>query len=69
MIAYGMNCEQQPLGNGFPLRLVVPGRYATYWVNMLNDIEVLDEARTTGQKSLTPFPTRRTPASSRAKRT
>jgi DMSO/TMAO reductase YedYZ molybdopterin-dependent catalytic subunit len=28
--------------NGFPLRLVVPGWYSTYWVKMLNDIEVLD---------------------------
>jgi DMSO/TMAO reductase YedYZ molybdopterin-dependent catalytic subunit len=42
MIAYGMNGEQLPLLNGFPLRLVVPGWYATYWVKMLNDIEVLD---------------------------
>ena len=32
-----------PLLNGFPLRLVVPGWYATYWVKMLNDIEVLDK--------------------------
>jgi DMSO/TMAO reductase YedYZ molybdopterin-dependent catalytic subunit len=30
--------------NGFPLRLVVPGWYSTYWVKMLNDIEVLDKA-------------------------
>src|SRR5277367_3182930 len=43
MIAYAMNGEQLPLVNGFPLRLVVPGWYATYWVKMLNDIEVLDE--------------------------
>jgi DMSO/TMAO reductase YedYZ molybdopterin-dependent catalytic subunit len=42
MIAYAMNGEQLPLLNGFPLRLVVPGWYATYWVKMLNDIEVLD---------------------------
>ena len=42
MIAYAMNGEQLPLVNGFPLRLVVPGWYATYWVKMLNDIEVLD---------------------------
>jgi DMSO/TMAO reductase YedYZ molybdopterin-dependent catalytic subunit len=27
--------------NGFPLRLVVPGWYATYWVKALNHIEVL----------------------------
>ena len=43
MIAYAMNGEQLPLLNGFPLRLVVPGWYSTYWVKMLNDIEVLDE--------------------------
>jgi DMSO/TMAO reductase YedYZ molybdopterin-dependent catalytic subunit len=42
MIAYAMNGEPLPLLNGFPLRLVVPGWYATYWVKMLNDIEVLD---------------------------
>jgi DMSO/TMAO reductase YedYZ molybdopterin-dependent catalytic subunit len=42
MIAYAMNDEQLPLLNGFPLRLVVPGWYATYWVKMLNDVEVLN---------------------------
>lgn len=41
MIAYAMNGEQLPLLNGFPLRLVVPGWYSTYWVKMLSDIEVL----------------------------
>jgi DMSO/TMAO reductase YedYZ molybdopterin-dependent catalytic subunit len=43
MIAYAMNGERLPLVNGFPLRLVVPGWYATYWVKMLDDIEVLDQ--------------------------
>ncbi|WDD90938.1 molybdopterin-dependent oxidoreductase [Burkholderia sp. FERM BP-3421] len=42
VIAYLMNGEPLPLLNGFPLRLVVPGWYATYWVKMLSDIEVLD---------------------------
>ena len=42
MIAYAMNGEPLPLLNGFPLRLVVPGWYSTYWLKMLNDIEVLD---------------------------
>jgi DMSO/TMAO reductase YedYZ molybdopterin-dependent catalytic subunit len=42
MIAFAMNGEQLPLLNGFPLRLIVPGWYATYWVKMLNDIEVLN---------------------------
>jgi DMSO/TMAO reductase YedYZ molybdopterin-dependent catalytic subunit len=43
MIAFAMNDEQLPLLNGFPLRLIVPGWYSTYWVKMLNDIEVLDK--------------------------
>jgi DMSO/TMAO reductase YedYZ molybdopterin-dependent catalytic subunit len=43
MIAYAMNGQQLPLLNGFPLRLVVPGWYATYWVKAINDIEVLDQ--------------------------
>jgi DMSO/TMAO reductase YedYZ molybdopterin-dependent catalytic subunit len=42
MLAFEMNGEQLPLLNGFPLRLIVPGWYSTYWVKMLNDIEVLD---------------------------
>jgi DMSO/TMAO reductase YedYZ molybdopterin-dependent catalytic subunit len=43
MIAYEMNGAPLPLLNGFPLRLVVPGWYATYWVKMLTDIEVLEQ--------------------------
>jgi DMSO/TMAO reductase YedYZ molybdopterin-dependent catalytic subunit len=43
MIAYAMNGEPLPLLNGFPLRIVVPGWYATYWIKMLSDIEVLDQ--------------------------
>jgi DMSO/TMAO reductase YedYZ molybdopterin-dependent catalytic subunit len=43
MIAYLMNGEALPLLNGFPLRLVVPGWYSTYWIKMLDDIEVLNE--------------------------
>ena len=42
MLAYAMNGEDLPWLNGFPLRLVVPGCYGTYWVKHLNDIEVLD---------------------------
>lgn len=41
MLAFGMNGEQMPLLNGFPVRLIVPGWYSTYWVKMLNEIEVL----------------------------
>lgn len=46
MIAYAMNGEQLPLLNGFPLRLVVPGWFSTYWLKMLEDIEVLDHPDT-----------------------
>ena len=41
LVAHSMNGQPLPLLNGFPLRLVVPGWYATYWVKMLNDIEVI----------------------------
>jgi DMSO/TMAO reductase YedYZ molybdopterin-dependent catalytic subunit len=44
MIAFAMNGEQMPLLNGFPLRLIVPGWYSTYWVKMLSEVEVLDRA-------------------------
>ena len=40
MIAYEMNGEPLPLLNGYPLKLVVPGWYATYWVGMLAHIQV-----------------------------
>ncbi len=43
MIAFAMNGVQLPLLNGFPLRLVVPGWYSTYWVKALDRIEVLAE--------------------------
>jgi DMSO/TMAO reductase YedYZ molybdopterin-dependent catalytic subunit len=46
MIAYAMNGEPLPLVNGFPLRLIVPGWYSTYWLKMLSDIEVLDQPDT-----------------------
>jgi DMSO/TMAO reductase YedYZ molybdopterin-dependent catalytic subunit len=43
MVAYGMNGTPFPLLNGFPLRLIVPGWYSTYWVKMLSHIEVLEK--------------------------
>ncbi|HTG42973.1 MAG TPA: molybdopterin-dependent oxidoreductase [Verrucomicrobiae bacterium] len=42
MLAFEMNGEPLPWLNGFPLRLVVPGYYGTYWVKHLSEIEVLD---------------------------
>ncbi len=42
IVAYSMNGKPLPLLNGFPVRLIVPGYYATYWVKMLDDIEVIN---------------------------
>lgn len=42
MIAYRMNGQDLPFLNGFPVRLVVPGYYGTYWVKHLSEIEVID---------------------------
>jgi DMSO/TMAO reductase YedYZ molybdopterin-dependent catalytic subunit len=42
MIAYQMNGADLPFLNGFPVRLVVPGYYGTYWVKHLSAIEVID---------------------------
>ncbi|HVC11153.1 MAG TPA: molybdopterin-dependent oxidoreductase [Burkholderiales bacterium] len=41
IVAYEMNGQPLPVLNGFPVRLVVPGWYATYWVKMLHDVEVI----------------------------
>jgi DMSO/TMAO reductase YedYZ molybdopterin-dependent catalytic subunit len=43
MLAYAMNGEPLPLLNGYPLRLVVPGYYGTYWIKHLNEITVTDK--------------------------
>jgi sulfite dehydrogenase (cytochrome) subunit A len=42
MLAYAMNGKDLPFLNGFPLRLIVPGYYGTYWVKHLNEITVID---------------------------
>ena len=58
IVAFQMNGEPLPL-NGFPVRLVVPGRYSDYWVKMLSTIEVLDaRTRTTLRGSRIAFPRR-----------
>ena len=46
MIAWEMNGQSLPILNGFPMRLVVPGWYATYWTKMLQHITVLDSPDT-----------------------
>jgi sulfite dehydrogenase len=43
IVAYAMNDQPLPMLNGFPLRLIVPGWYATYWVKSLNEISVLPQ--------------------------
>ena len=42
MLAWDMNGEPLPFLNGYPLKLVVPGYYGSYWVKHLSEIEVLD---------------------------
>jgi len=43
MIAWQMNGAELPMLNGYPVRLVVPGYYGTYWVKHLSEIEVVDQ--------------------------
>jgi DMSO/TMAO reductase YedYZ molybdopterin-dependent catalytic subunit len=43
LLAYEMNGEPLPMLNGFPLRLIVPGYYGTYWVKHVNEITVIDD--------------------------
>jgi DMSO/TMAO reductase YedYZ molybdopterin-dependent catalytic subunit len=42
IVAYLMNDEPLPMLNGFPVRLVVPGYFATYWMKCLTWIRVLE---------------------------
>ena len=42
VVAYLMNGEPLPMLNGFPVRLVVPGYFATYWIKCLTWIRVLN---------------------------
>jgi DMSO/TMAO reductase YedYZ molybdopterin-dependent catalytic subunit len=42
MLAWQMNAAELPFLNGYPLRLVVPGYYGTYWIKHVSDIQVLD---------------------------
>ncbi len=43
LLAWEMNGEPLPHLNGAPLRVVVPGWTATYWMKMLTSIEALDK--------------------------
>jgi DMSO/TMAO reductase YedYZ molybdopterin-dependent catalytic subunit len=42
IVAYAMNDQPLPMLNGFPVRLVVPGYFATYWMKGLSWIRMLD---------------------------
>jgi DMSO/TMAO reductase YedYZ molybdopterin-dependent catalytic subunit len=42
LVAYLMNGEPLPMLNGFPVRLVVPGYFATYWTKCLSWIRILN---------------------------
>ena len=44
MIAYQMNGADLPYLNGFPVKLIVPGHYGTYWVKHLSEIQVIDNS-------------------------
>ena len=42
MLAWQMNGADIPMLNGYPVKLVVPGYYGTYWVKHLSEIELID---------------------------
>lgn len=42
MLAYQMNGADIPFLNGYPVKLIVPGYYGTYWVKHLAEIQVVD---------------------------
>jgi len=42
MVAYQMNGADIPMLNGYPVKLIVPGYYGTYWVKHLSAIEIID---------------------------
>lgn len=42
ILAWEMNGEELPFLNGYPLKLIVPGYYGTYWVKHVSEIKVLD---------------------------
>ncbi|MES2412227.1 MAG: molybdopterin-dependent oxidoreductase [Pseudomonadota bacterium] len=42
LIAWSMNGTDIPFLNGYPIKLIVPGYFGTYWVKHLSEIVVLD---------------------------
>lgn len=43
LIAWEMNGQEIPFLNGYPLKLIVPGYFGTYWIKHLCEIHVLDQ--------------------------
>lgn len=43
LLAWQMNGEHLPLLNGYPLRLVVPGYFGTYWIKHVNEVTVVKD--------------------------
>jgi DMSO/TMAO reductase YedYZ molybdopterin-dependent catalytic subunit len=43
LLAFEMNREPLPHWNGFPVRLVVPGWTATYWVKQITSVQVVSQ--------------------------
>ena len=42
MLAYQMNGSDIPMLNGYPVKLIVPGYYGTYWIKHVSDIEIVN---------------------------
>ena len=42
LLAWEMNGEELPFLNGYPIKLIVPGYFGTYWVKHLSEIKVLN---------------------------
>ena len=42
LLAWSMNGQDIPLLNGYPVKLIVPGYFGTYWIKHLSEIEVID---------------------------
>ena len=43
LLAWQMNGEELPFLNGYPVKLIVPGYFGTYWVKHVSEIKVLDQ--------------------------
>jgi DMSO/TMAO reductase YedYZ molybdopterin-dependent catalytic subunit len=43
MVAYQMNGKDIPFLNGYPIKLIVPGYFGTYWVKHLSEMNVIND--------------------------